>query len=115
MMSVIEYLSLGIGIAGVAVIAWGALLSIIQFVRLEAAQVMGREICKRRELIRHHFGAYILLGLEFLVAGDVVHTIIKPSLQGMAVLGSIVAIRTVLSYFLNRELATHTCEIPSDK
>jgi uncharacterized membrane protein len=115
MMSVIEYLSLGIGIAGVAVIAWGALLSMIQFVRLEIAQVMGRAICKRRELIRHHFASYILLGLEFLVAADVVHTIIKPSLQGMAVLGSIVAIRTVLSYFLTRELSSHTCEIPLGK
>ena len=114
MMIVIEYLSFGIGIVGVAVITWGALLSVVEFVRLEIVRVKGGNVCHRREMIRHHFGSYILLGLEFLVAADVVHTIIKPSLRGMAILGSIVVIRTVLSFFLNRELASHACDIPSD-
>jgi len=114
-MTILEYLSFGIGVVGIAIIAWGALLSTISFVKLEVVQARGGNICHRREMMRHHFGSYILLGLEFLVAADVMHTIIKPSLHEMAVLGSIVAIRTVLSFFLNRELASHTCESPSDE
>jgi uncharacterized membrane protein len=44
------------------------------------------------------------LGLELMIAGDIIGTIIRPTLQEMAVLGSIVAVRTVISFFLNREI-----------
>jgi uncharacterized membrane protein len=108
-MRFLEHLSLGIGVAGVAIIAWGALVSLVMFAKLEVMQARGQNICHKRELTRQHFGSYILLGLEFLLAADVANTIIKPSLHEIAILGSIVAIRTVLSFFLNRELALHPC------
>ncbi|NQT92771.1 MAG: DUF1622 domain-containing protein [Lentisphaerae bacterium] len=108
-MRILEYLSLGIAIVGVAVIVWGALLCLLMLVRLEMMQARGKNICRPRELMRHHFGSYILLGLEFLIAADVVHTINKPTLHELALLGSIVAIRTVLSFFLNREFGSHSC------
>jgi len=59
--------------------------------------------------MRHHFESYILLGLEFLVAADVVHTLTRPSLSERAILASIVAIRTVLGFFVYREIASHPC------
>jgi len=114
-MTIIAYLSLGVGVVGIAIIVWGALLGAISFIRLEAVQARGGNICHRRELMRHHLGSYILLGLEFLVAADVIHTVIEPSLHEMAILGSIVATRTVLSFFLSREIASHNCETPSDE
>ena len=45
-----------------------------------------------------------MLALEFLIAADVVSSISKPTLMEMGLLGSIVVIRTVISFFLNREL-----------
>jgi uncharacterized membrane protein len=114
-MTSVGYLSFGIGVVGIAIIVWGAVLGTLSFIKLEVAQARGGNICHRREMMRHHLGSYILLGLEFLVAADVVHTIIKPTLSEMAILGSIVAIRTVLSFFLNRELTTHTCDNASKK
>ncbi len=66
-------------------------------------------------MVRHHFGTYILFGLEFLIAADIIDTLIKPGLQEVAILGSIVAIRSVLSFFLNRELTTHTCDVPAQE
>jgi uncharacterized membrane protein len=111
---ILGHLKFGIGIVGVTVIAWGALVGVVQFLRIEVARIRGRKICRKREEMRHHLGSYILLGLEFLIAADVMHTIIEPSLHDVAILGSIVAIRTVLSFFLNRELATHICAIPTD-
>ena len=112
---IIEYLSFGIGAVGVAIIIWGALLSTVSLLRLGAMQIRGKTICRSRETVRHHFGSYILLGLEFLIAADVIETIIKPSLQDVAILGSIVVIRTILSFFLNRELSSHTCDMPTQK
>lgn len=46
----------------------------------------------------------ILLGLDYLVAGDVVRTIYMPYYYQLGILAGLVIIRTVLSYFLSKEL-----------
>jgi len=56
----------------------------------------------------------VLVGLEFMVAADVVGTLVKPSLQGVAILASVVAIRTALSFFLGKELAETTTRNTED-
>jgi len=104
-----EYMSLGIGFIGVVVIASGTVHTLFQFIRIEVRQFKGVNVCQKRELIRQHYGSYILLGLEFFIAADIVHTITQPGLKELAALGAIVAIRTILSYFLNREMEVHSC------
>ncbi|HEY3328000.1 MAG TPA: DUF1622 domain-containing protein [Novimethylophilus sp.] len=46
----------------------------------------------------------LVLGLEFFLAGDVIQTIVVPSWQSLGVLGGIVGIRTVIVYFLDKEM-----------
>ena len=46
----------------------------------------------------------MVLALEFLIAADILKTIITPNLEGMALLGAIIAIRTVLSLSIAYEL-----------
>ena len=41
---------------------------------------------------------------EFLIAADIVHTVLTPTLADLAILGAIVAIRTVISFSINWEL-----------
>jgi uncharacterized membrane protein len=54
---------------------------------------------------RRSFGKAILLGLEFLVAADIVGTVaIGPTLQDLSVLGLLVLIRTFLSFSLEMEI-----------
>ena len=54
---------------------------------------------------RSDFGRAILLGLEFLVAADIVGTVaIGPTLQDLSVLGLLVLIRTFLSFSLEVEI-----------
>ncbi|MXQ12649.1 DUF1622 domain-containing protein [Microvirga makkahensis] len=56
-------------------------------------------------LYRSNLGRAILLGLEFLVAADIINTVaIEPSLQSLAILGGIVLIRTFLSFSLEVEI-----------
>jgi hypothetical protein len=56
-------------------------------------------------IVRTVFGRSILLGLEFLVAADIIRTVAaQPSLQNVAVLGLIVLIRTFLSFSLEVEI-----------
>lgn len=54
---------------------------------------------------RRNFGRAILLGLEFLIAADIISTVaIHPSGQDVLVLGGIVLIRTFLSFALDVEI-----------
>jgi uncharacterized membrane protein len=55
--------------------------------------------------LRATFGGVILLGLEILVAADLVRTVaVAPTLQNVAILGVIVLIRTFLSFSLEIEI-----------
>jgi len=54
--------------------------------------------------VRYKLGTYLLLGLEFLVAADILETVFAPTLEKIGILGGIVIIRTVLNFFLNKEL-----------
>ena len=56
-------------------------------------------------VLRQAFGGTLLLGLEILVAADLVRTVaVAPSLDSVLVLGLIVAIRTFLSFSLETEI-----------
>ena len=57
------------------------------------------------QVLRQSFGGVILLGLEILVAADLVRTVaVQPTLESVTVLGLIVVIRTVLSFSLETEI-----------
>lgn len=47
---------------------------------------------------------YLLLGLEFLIASDILKTVLEPTMNELIILGGIVVVRTILSVFLNKEI-----------
>jgi uncharacterized membrane protein len=103
-MEIVSVISLGIGCVGVAVIVWGAVVSLIELCGVEIKRFSGAGVCKNPNLVRQHFGFYLLMGLEYMIGADIVRTLIRPTIQELAVLGAMVAIRTVTSYFLNKEM-----------
>ena len=106
-MDILYHFSLWISIVGIIVMTWGVTLSTIDFFRMEYYSLRkfndGLTNFKSSDL-RRKLGSYILLGLEFMIAGDIIHTVLRPDRESLIVLGSIVAIRTVISYFLQKEL-----------
>lgn len=105
MIKIFHYLYVGIGTIGIAVITWGVILVTFRLLRAELGRLKGRRICKEREVLRHQLGSYLLLGLEFMIAADIIGTITHPTIKDIAVLASIVVIRTIISHFLDREMA----------
>jgi len=86
--------------AGVSVIVIGALIATIRFL----FQRRGKPSILFR-LYRQDMGRAILLGLEFLVAGDIIRTVVvDPTFNNVIVLGLIVLIRTFLSMSLQLEI-----------
>lgn len=104
-MFVLNIVSRVVAYVGAAIIVWGALLGVVGFIRAEFARLRGRSDPAANETVRLRFGSYLLLGLEFLIAADIMQTVFKPTLTDVAILGGIVVIRTVISFFLNRDIA----------
>lgn len=97
---VIEHVGTAVDAAGVAVIVLGILAATVR--ALISAPPPGLD---RYTAYRQNLGRAILLGLEMLVAGDIIRTVaVAPTLQNVAVLGVIVIIRTFLSFSLQLEI-----------
>ena len=94
----------GINFVGIIVVFWGFVVAAMAFARMKLHWQSTVFFLKEANEIRAILGTYILFGLEFMIAGDIIHTFIKPNQEDLIVLGAIVAIRTVISYFLGREV-----------
>ena len=92
----------GVEGAGAAIMVLGGLLALCKYA-LSMLQPGDRRDRYRR--LRRQLGQAILLGLEVLIVGDIVRTIIvDPTVKSVGVLGMIVAIRIVLSFSLEVEI-----------
>src|ERR1041384_3081346 len=103
-MEYLHHASFGIGVLGVLVIVFGVANGLARFVRSELRAARGVYVDEDRKHLRHLLGYHLLLGLEFLIAADIIDTLMKPTPQDLLVLGAIIVIRTVISYSLNVEL-----------
>jgi uncharacterized membrane protein len=89
--------------AGVAVIAAGAAGGVLLYLRDLLQRQMRNEEAYNN--LRRFLGRSLLLGLEFLVAGDIIKTVaIEPTMDSVLVLALIVLVRTVLSLSLDVEI-----------
>ena len=100
----LHHATFSISVLGVLVIMFGVLAGLARFLRSELLSMRGTDVQGERRTLRQALGYYLLLGLEFLIAADIIETLIKPTTQDLITLGAIVAIRTVISYSLNVEL-----------
>jgi uncharacterized membrane protein len=92
----------GIEVIGIVTLVLGLGLALVRAARVMIGGRGGEEAYR---IVRTVFGRSILLGLEFLVAADIIRTVaVEPSLQNVGVLGLIVLIRTFLSFSLGVEI-----------
>jgi uncharacterized membrane protein len=97
---VMEIVGTAVDAVGVLIVVAGALYATGRFLLPRREDASGRYRRYRQDL-----GRAILLGLEFLVAGDIIRTVVvAPTLENVIVLGLIVLIRTFLSMALELEL-----------
>lgn len=110
---VVETVGTVIDGVGVSIIAIGVVIA--------AGIAIGRLVRRAPgtySLFREQLGRSILLGLEFLVAADIIKTVaVTPNARSVAVLAGIVAIRTFLSFSLELEITGRWPwqKVPADK
>jgi uncharacterized membrane protein len=99
----IEWAALGIEMLGALVIVVGVLR--VAITRGTVRFLLKVDEPAAFDSYKHQIGRSLLLGLEFLVAGDVVRTVaLEPTLVNVAVLGLLVLVRTFLAWTLSVEI-----------
>jgi uncharacterized membrane protein len=97
-----SYIALVIEAGAVFVVAFGALQAILgvagSILTRSADELTGREIWLK-------FATWILLALEFALAADIVRTAVAPTWEDISKLAVIASIRTMLNYFLAKDIA----------
>ncbi len=107
MQQAIDAITLGIASVAGIVIVYGVILGLVELVKVEWHRLKhGEEQASAFDKIRFDIGRHLLVGLEFLIAADIIRTVVSrtTTLEQLAILGGIVTIRTVLSFFLGREV-----------
>lgn len=98
----VGYLAAGAEIAAALVIGGAVIRSIFNYLRQLFSR--SRQHIDSTEVIRLQLGRVLALGLEFTVASDILRTAVAPTRQDILNLGAIVLLRTLLNYFLEREI-----------
>ncbi len=87
--------------AAITIVAYGVIEA---FVRLLGIMARPRTSHGERKLVWRRFGVWLLLGLEFELAADIIGSIVSPTWADIGQLGAIAVIRTFLNYFLEQDL-----------
>ena len=101
----LEWIASAIDLIGIAIVLWGFVRALIGFVAAEVRRFRGRAGVEALHALRIDLGTYILLGIEFMIASDIIHTVVKRELRDLIFVSALVAIRTAISFFLGREIA----------
>jgi uncharacterized membrane protein len=85
----------------VLVVTYGAVEALVKLFGLALAPATGHGA---RKAIWRRFGTWLLLGLEFALAADIIGSAVSPTWEDIGQLGAIAVIRTFLNYFLEHDL-----------
>ncbi len=109
LVTAVDYLRLVVEAIGAAVVGFGAVVTAVRFL----LTLLGVRDDTNTE-IRLFLGRYLALGLEFQIGADILSTAVAPTLDDVLLLGAIVVIRTVLNYFLSKELERESQQVRSE-
>lgn len=113
--TVFEWLELIIDVSAALVMALafaGAMYSYTK-VLLRSDQV--EHNIRQLQIVRCDLGVKLVFSLELLIISDLLVTIVSRSLDDMIIVGSLVLIRTVIAYFLNKEIEEISAGIAAEK
>tara|TARA_R110000868_G_scaffold69643_4_gene204824 strand:+ start:618 stop:971 length:354 start_codon:yes stop_codon:yes gene_type:complete len=94
-----------ISMVGILIIMSGVVVAVAQYMVIVVRGELLRASSKIN-IVRLNLARVLVLGLEFIVAADLIGTITAPDYYALGLAAIIVLIRTLLSFSLNRELAS---------
>ena len=88
----------------VLVIIYGVMMQFIGFIISEFTTKDRSVAVEKVIMLKNFLGTYILFALEILIGADIIESILDPSIDHILSLAALVIIRTIISYFLNKEI-----------
>jgi uncharacterized membrane protein len=110
LVTAVGYLKLAVEAVGAAIVGFGALATVAVYL-LSLFGIRKRSYTE----IRLFLGRYLALGLEFQLGSDILSTAVAPTIAEVEILAAIVVIRTLLNYFLSREIEREREEVEAAK
>ncbi|HEX9937420.1 MAG TPA: DUF1622 domain-containing protein [Longimicrobium sp.] len=107
----VQWLRLGVEAIGALIVALGVVLAVAGFVRAIAQRRHPAHAVTGYTGVRLTLARYLGLALEFQLASDILSTAIAPSWTAIGKLAAIAVIRTVLNYFLSKEMEVEAREL----
>lgn len=95
-----EWIALAIELVAILVVACGSIIALIQTIRV---LVTGGSNADKRQ-VWLHYAQWLIAGLTFQLAADIVSTTVAPDWDQIGHLAAIAAIRTLLTFFLDRDI-----------
>lgn len=99
--SIASYMALGVEAGAVLLILIGASEALFKML---GRFFSGKFVQGTRKEIWARFGVWLLLGLEFELAADIIRSAISPNWSDIGQLAAIASIRTLLNYFLEKDI-----------
>ncbi|HKL44409.1 MAG TPA: DUF1622 domain-containing protein [Candidatus Absconditabacterales bacterium] len=100
--NILKIITTIIYISGILVIIIGFVKAAFKFIKSFFIKKLNSH--NHQNKIRVLLGVYILLGLDFIIIADIIHSIMSTEIQQLYALGMIVIIRIAIAYFLGKEI-----------
>ena len=109
--TVLEWIATVIDLTGSIIMVWAFVVAVVSVARstFASGDAMGR--LHDIQVARCGLGIKLVFALELMIVSDLLHSIVSRSLDDLMLLGGLVLIRTVIAYFLNKEIEQGHAEL----
>ena len=107
--SLVEWAALAVDVVASIIMVWAFLVSVYGFVKTSFGEPVAQ--IKGLQMVRCGLGMKLVFALELLIISDLLHTVVSRTMDDLLFLAALVVIRTIVAYFLNREIQEVGAEI----
>ena len=109
--SIVEWLALAVDVVASVIMVWAFLVSVYGFLTASFGGGVPAERIRRLQVVRCGLGMKLVFALELLIISDLLQTVVSRTMESLLFLAALVLIRTIVAYFLNREIQEIEAEI----
>jgi uncharacterized membrane protein len=111
---VLEWLAVAIDLTGAMIMVWAFVEAVLGLVRGSIRADDAPSRIRNMQVVRCGLGVKLVFALELMIISDLLITIISRSIDDLILVGGLVVIRTVIGYFLNKEIQEVGAELAQE-
>jgi len=112
--TVLEWLAVIIDLTAASIMVWGFAAAVVGLIRGSIGSGDAHSHILNMQAARCGLGVKLVFALELMIISDLLHTIISHSVDDLILTGGLVVIRTVVAYFLNKEITEVSAELAQE-